>query len=224
VGLEQPFLDAFDAIPLDFPRDETLPLARGDLVLKRAFDVTLAAGLLCLLAPLLVALAVLVRLDSVGPALFRQTRLGRGGKTFEILKFRTMTVMENGARVVQARKNDPRITRIGRLLRRTSLDELPQLINVLKGEMSLVGPRPHAAAHDAYYSQLIENYCARQAVRPGITGWAQVNGYRGETPTVASMCERVRHDVWYVRHFSIGLDLKIIARTVVEVLRPRNAH
>jgi lipopolysaccharide/colanic/teichoic acid biosynthesis glycosyltransferase len=135
-----------------------------------------------------------------------------------------MTVLENGANVVQARPNDPRITRVGRFLRRTSTDELPQLINVLKGEMSLVGPRPHASAHDAHYATLIENYVARQAMKPGITGWAQVNGFRGETPTLDSMRDRVDCDVWYVEHFSLVLDLEILLRTAIEILHPRNAH
>jgi lipopolysaccharide/colanic/teichoic acid biosynthesis glycosyltransferase len=150
--------------------------------------------------------------------------LGLNAKPFDILKFRTMTVQENGAHIVQARANDPRITRLGGYLRKSSIDELPQLINVLKGEMSLIGPRPHARAHDEYYTPLIENYVARQAMKPGITGWAQVNGLRGETPTVECMRERVDLDVWYVEHFSLALDAEILLRTAFELFRQRNAH
>jgi undecaprenyl-phosphate galactose phosphotransferase/putative colanic acid biosynthesis UDP-glucose lipid carrier transferase len=187
-------------------------------------DVVLATGLLCLLGPLLLLIALLIRLDSAGPALFRQTRLGRNGRPFDILKFRSMSVLENGDRIVQATKNDPRVTRVGRILRKASLDELPQLVNVLKGEMSLVGPRPHARAHDDYYAQQIEFYRLRQTVKPGITGWAQVHGLRGETPTLALMRQRVEHDVWYAQNLSLALDIEILVRTVFEIFRHRNAH
>ena len=224
MGIEQRFVDTYEAIPLDFGQPQSLSAGQADLTLKRVIDVALAVIALVALSPLLLVIALLIRLDSPGPAFFRQTRLGLGGRPFQILKFRTMTVMENGDRIVQAKKDDPRVTRLGRFLRKTSLDELPQLINVLKGEMSIVGPRPHAQAHDQYYSYMIEDYCGRQRVKPGITGWAQVNGFRGETPTLQSMCDRVAHDLWYVRNFSIALDIQILARTVREVLRPRNAH
>jgi lipopolysaccharide/colanic/teichoic acid biosynthesis glycosyltransferase len=191
---------------------------------KRALDLSVALALLVATAPLLLALALWIRLDSKGPALFRQTRLGLGGKPFAILKFRTMTVLEDGERVVQAAPGDARITRAGCLLRAASLDELPQLFNVIRGEMSLVGPRPHAVAHDALYSRLIPDYDGRQAVKPGVTGWAQVNGYRGGTPTVDLMQRRVAHDLWYARHASLALDLVILARTPIEILRARNAY
>ncbi|HEX4861341.1 MAG TPA: sugar transferase [Rhizomicrobium sp.] len=192
--------------------------------LKRLLDLAIAVPVLIAGAPLLIAIALWIRLDSKGPALFRQTRLGRAGRPFGILKFRTMNVVEDGACVVQAARNDSRITSAGRFLRASSLDELPQLLNVIKGEMSLVGPRPHASAHDALYSTLIPEYNGRQAVKPGITGWAQVNGYRGGTPTLDLMQKRVELDLWYARHGSLGLDLRILARTPLEMLRGRNAY
>jgi exopolysaccharide biosynthesis polyprenyl glycosylphosphotransferase len=226
VGLEQRFVDTnAEAIRLEFqpaPRLRSAPIV--ELALKRVLDVVLAGSLLALLAPLLLATAILIRLDSKGAVLFRQTRLGRGGQPFEILKFRSMHVLENGACIVQATKDDPRVTRIGRVLRKTSIDELPQLFNVLKGDMSLVGPRPHARAHDEYYAQVIDNYAGRQAMKPGITGWAQVQGFRGETPTVESMRRRVECDLWYVAHFNLLLDIEILFRTAFEVFRQRNAH
>jgi putative colanic acid biosysnthesis UDP-glucose lipid carrier transferase len=190
---------------------------------KRALDLILAVPLLLLLAPLLAVLAILVRLDSRGPVFFRQRRSGICGSSFEILKFRTMHVLENGASVVQAREGDPRITRVGRWLRRYSLDELPQLLNVLAGDMSLVGPRPHARAHDTYYADLIRDYGHRHAVKPGMTGWAQINGYRGPTPRLEDMSRRVEFDLWYARHAGLALDLAILLRTPLEILRPRNA-
>jgi lipopolysaccharide/colanic/teichoic acid biosynthesis glycosyltransferase len=193
-------------------------------VLKRLFDLAIAVPMLVLAAPLLLAIALWIRLDSKGPVLFRQARLGLGGRAFGIVKFRTMNVVEDGACVVQAARNDVRVTRAGGFLRASSLDELPQLLNVIAGEMSLVGPRPHATAHDALYSTLIPEYNGRQAVKPGITGWAQVNGYRGGTPTLDLMQKRVEHDLWYARHASIALDLSILARTPVEMLRSRNAY
>jgi lipopolysaccharide/colanic/teichoic acid biosynthesis glycosyltransferase len=140
------------------------------------------------------------------------------GRPFHILKFRTMHVLEDGPRVVQATRHDPRVTRLGHLLRDTGLDELPQLINVLAGDMSLVGPRPHAAAHDDYYGPLIANYAYRHRVRPGITGWAQVNGARGATPTLSDMQARIDLDAWYVDHRSLGLDLMILFLTPLEIL------
>ena len=215
--------------PFAFARTSSIEVSdircdRTQLFLKRALDLALALPLLVFLAPALLAIAIVVRFDSSGPALFRQTRLGRGGKPFQILKFRTMSVLEDGDNVTQARKNDVRFTRVGCWLRRTSLDELPQLFNVISGEMSLVGPRPHAIAHDRLYGTLIENYQLRQLVKPGVTGWAQVNGARGETPAVEDMRKRVVLDVWYARHASLALDLRILARTPLEVLSQRNAH
>ena len=191
---------------------------------KRALDLALAIPLLIVLAPFLAAMASWVWLDSPGPALFRQRRLGLNGKPFAIFKFRTINVLEDGDRVAQASKGDARVTQAGRFLRQTSLDELPQLLNVIKGQMSLVGPRPHAIAHDRYYGAIIRDYRERQSVKPGITGWAQVNGFRGETPTIATMRARVECDVWYAQHCSVLLDLKILFRTVGVVLRRRNAY
>jgi putative colanic acid biosynthesis UDP-glucose lipid carrier transferase len=177
------------------------------------------------LAPLLVLIALVIRLDSNGPALFTETRTELNGKKFRIYKFRTMTVQEDGAVVQQATQGDPRVTRIGRILRKTSLDELPQLLNVIRGEMALVGPRPHALAHDQHYGRAIPTYEHRFAVKPGITGWAQVNGARSETPTVADMKRRIDFDLWYVQHQSLALDLTILARTVVaEITRRTHAY
>jgi exopolysaccharide biosynthesis polyprenyl glycosylphosphotransferase len=198
--------------------------SRQRQALKRLLDLAIAIPALLLIAPLLAAIALWVRLDSRGPVLFRQTRSGLRGRPFTILKFRTMTVLENGATVVQATQDDPRITRAGRFLRKASLDELPQLLNVIRGEMSLVGPRPHALAHDIYYAARIEEYPQRQRAKPGITGWAQVHGLRGETPTLDSMRRRVLFDVWYARHASPMLDIEILLRTPFEVLRRRNAR
>jgi putative colanic acid biosynthesis UDP-glucose lipid carrier transferase len=198
--------------------------ARSGQRLKRLLDLAIAVPALLLLAPLLVAIALWIALDSTGPVLFRQTRRGLGGMPFTIVKFRTMNVLENGASVMQAIENDPRVTHAGRTLRKASLDELPQLLNVIKGEMSLVGPRPHALAHDDYYGARIEDYALRQSVKPGITGWAQVNGSRGETPTLESMQRRVLLDVWYARNANAALDFEILLRTPFEVLRQRNAH
>lgn len=192
---------------------------------KTSLDVTLALLGLFVLAPLLLLIALGIRLDSSGPVMFRQVRTGRNGRSFRIYKFRTMTVQENGAVVRQATLGDKRVTRIGQLLRKTSLDELPQLINVVQGEMSLVGPRPHALAHDEYYGREIPVYQHRFAVKPGLTGWAQVSGSRGETPTVADMQRRVNLDLWYVENRTLALDLAILARTVMaEISRKTNAY
>jgi len=189
---------------------------------KRVLDVVLAGALLVLLCPVLALLSLAIALDSRGPVLFCQMRTGLNGRIFPIFKFRSMHVMEDGAEVVQAVDGDVRVTRIGRLIRTLSLDELPQLLNVIAGDMSLVGPRPHAVVHDRYYGAATSNYAIRQLVKPGITGWAQVNGARGATPTLAAMQRRVDFDVWYVAHASLALDLKILMRTPLEVLRPRN--
>jgi Undecaprenyl-phosphate glucose phosphotransferase len=200
------------------------PLNRPQRAMKRAIDLALAIPLTLLLSPLFAALAIAIVIESKGPAVFRQERLGLGGRPVTIFKFRSMRVVENGANVAQATKNDARVTNIGRFLRKTSIDELPQLLNVILGTMSLVGPRPHALAHDQLYATLIDNYELRQHVKPGITGWAQVNGYRGETADVGLMRARVEHDVWYAKNASIFLDLQILVRTVIEVLRARNAY
>jgi putative colanic acid biosynthesis UDP-glucose lipid carrier transferase len=191
---------------------------------KRILDIAVAASLLVLLSPLLALVSLAVALDSRGPILFAQRRTGLNGKTFAIFKFRSMRVTEDGDAVRQAVRGDARITRVGRVIRKLSLDELPQLINVLAGEMSLVGPRPHAVAHDEYYGAALSNYAVRFAAKPGITGWAQVNGARGATPTLAHMQARIDLDAWYVANAGFALDLLILARTPLEVLRTRNAH
>jgi len=200
------------------------PLNAVQRALKRALDVFLAGMLLVVLSPFLGFIALSIKCDSRGPVFFRQFRTGYRGQLFRILKFRTMTVLEDGPVVVQARRNDSRVTRIGGVLRRTSLDELPQLLNVLAGHMSLVGPRPHAVAHDKSYALQIPDYLLRQHVLPGITGWAQVNGLRGETTTIDAMHKRVEHDIWYARNCSLFLDVEIMARTFFEVTRARNAY
>jgi Undecaprenyl-phosphate glucose phosphotransferase len=199
------------------------PLTAGERAAKRAFDIAAATVGLLAIAPLLLAIAFAVSIESPGPVLFRQRRGGFNGRAFTILKFRTMRVMEDGPTIIQATSNDHRLTRIGRWLRRFSVDELPQLINVLRGDMSLVGPRPHALAHDRQYGRLISNYPYRHHVRPGITGWAQVNGFRGETPTVDKMKQRVELDLWYATNWSFWLDLRILFWTVPEISRTRNA-
>jgi Undecaprenyl-phosphate glucose phosphotransferase len=199
------------------------PLTIGQVGAKRMFDLTIAVGLLVLLTPALAVIAALIAIDSRGPIFFRQQRIGFNASIFRIYKFRTMTVLEDGA-VIQAQRNDARVTRIGRFLRRSSIDELPQLLNVIKGDMSLVGPRPHALAHDNEYSQLIAFYAARHKVKPGITGWAQVNGLRGATPHVDTMMMRVEHDLWYINCWSLWLDIKIVLLTTLCICTGRNAH
>jgi putative colanic acid biosynthesis UDP-glucose lipid carrier transferase len=199
-----------------------LASAHWQTLITRVIDVTFAVLALAVLAPLLILVALAIRLDSPGPVLFRQTRTGLKGRTFQIYKFRSMRVLEDGPEVRQACREDARVTALGRILRRTSLDELPQLLNVLRGEMSLVGPRPHALAHDAYYGREIPTYRLRFQVKPGITGWAQVNGARGETPTLAHMQRRIDLDLWYVENRSLGLDLQILARTVWAEIKGRS--
>ena len=191
---------------------------------KRFFDLSLAAAGLFTLLPLMLVTALLIKLDSRGPVFFLQKRNGFNGKTFDIFKFRTMHVLEDGPEVKQATRDDPRVTRIGRWLRRSSIDELPQLFNVIKGEMSLVGPRPHATSHNSEYEKLIANYAFRHHVKPGLTGWAQVNGYRGETRRVEQMKQRVEYDLWYINNWSPGLDLRIVLRTVLVALRQDTAY
>ncbi len=200
------------------------PLNFFERATKRAIDIVFAATALIALMPLLTLVAIAIKLESPGRVLFRQTRHGFNGKPFNILKFRTMTVMEDGNSVTQAARVDKRVTRVGLWLRRTSIDELPQLINVLNGEMSLVGPRPHAAAHDNYFDQVIANYAFRQRMKPGISGCAQVNGCRGETPTIDAMQRRVELDLWYIDNWSLHLDLAIMFRTIIEIVRGRNAY
>ena len=183
-------------------------------IVKRCTDVVLALLILLLVSPLLLVVALGVKLSSPGPVLFRQMRTGLDGEIIEVFKFRSMTTLDNGPYIKQATRNDPRITRFGAFIRRTSLDELPQFFNVLRGDMSIVGPRPHAVAHNETYRGLVKAYMARHKVKPGVTGWAQVNGLRGETDTLDKMARRVEYDLEYLRNWSPGLDLLIIARTV----------
>jgi Undecaprenyl-phosphate glucose phosphotransferase len=202
------------------------PLAGWNYIAKTMEDRVLAAVILVLIAPLFVLLALLIRLDSRGPVLFRQKRYGFNNEVIEVFKFRTMYVdhCEEQGHVLQARRQDARVTRVGRILRRTSLDELPQFLNVLRGTMSIVGPRPHAVAHNEQYSQLIDEYLARHRVKPGITGWAQVNGLRGETETLDKMEQRVRYDLYYIENWSLLFDLRIILRTLFVGFVNRNAY
>ena len=239
MSVQQQFSDAqekrttIELFPGSFALAPTFLLTRtrGDApamwlnsLLKRAFDLAVAVLALLVLMPVLATIAVWIRLDSEGPVLFRQTRLGLNGRPFGILKFRTMGVLEDGLDVVQATKCDARVTHAGRFRRASSLDELPQLLNVIRGEMSLVGPRPHAWAHDVFYTGLIVSYVQRQDAKPGITGLAQVNGFRGETQTVDLMRQRVDLDLWYVKNASPLLDMLILLRTPGELLRRRNAY
>jgi Undecaprenyl-phosphate glucose phosphotransferase len=203
------------------------PLSGWGYLLKEAEDRLLAAVLIVALAPVMLGIALAIRLDSKGPALFRQKRHGFNNNVIDVLKFRTMAVetSQAGTDVVdQATRNDPRVTRVGRWLRRTSLDELPQLFNVLKGQMSLVGPRPHAVAHNERYARVINAYLGRHRVKPGITGWAQVHGYRGETDTLEKMERRVQCDLFYIENWSLLLDQLILLRTIAVVLFGRNAY
>lgn len=193
-------------------------------LVKAATDFILAFFILILISPVLLAIAIGVKLSSPGPVLFRQRRYGVDGRKIVVYKFRSMTVAEDGDVVRQATKNDSRVTRFGAFLRRTSLDELPQFINVLQGRMSIVGPRPHAVAHNELYRKLIRGYMVRHKVKPGITGLAQVNGFRGETDTVEKMKGRVEHDLAYLRHWSLALDLQIIVKTIWVVLKKQNAY
>jgi putative colanic acid biosynthesis UDP-glucose lipid carrier transferase len=193
-------------------------------LIKNVSDYVLAIAALVLTAPLMLSIALAVKLSSPGPILFRQRRYGLDGREITVYKFRTMKVLEDGAQVRQARPDDERITRIGRFLRRTSLDELPQFINVLQGRMSVVGPRPHAVAHNEQYRKLIDGYMVRHKVKPGITGWAQVNGLRGETDTVEKMGQRIEYDLAYLRNWSLRLDLQIIAKTALLVFYDKRAY
>ena len=200
------------------------PLTALERGAKRLLDVTVAATSLVVLAPLVLLAAVMIKLESRGPVIFRQRRHGFNGQPFEIYKLRTMKVLEEGAAVVQATEKDPRVTRVGRFLRASSIDELPQLLNVLQGHMSMVGPRPHALIHDYEYGRLISNYAFRHHVKPGITGWAQVHGYRGGTPRLELMERRIALDLWYIDNWSLTLDATIMLRTFSELIRPRNAY
>lgn len=198
----------------------TLDISRSPMegparLVKRAEDLVLGAVLSLLALPVCAVVALAIRCTSPGPVIFKQYRTGINGRRFKVYKFRSMEVHHEAAgHVTQARNGDPRVTRLGHFLRHTSLDELPQFFNVLQGRMSIVGPRPHALAHNEYYQDMVESYMQRHKVKPGITGWAQVNGYRGATDTLEKMEKRVEYDLWYINNWSLGLDLKIIAMTV----------
>jgi putative colanic acid biosynthesis UDP-glucose lipid carrier transferase len=200
------------------------PLTSFEHAAKRCIDVLSAGIALMALLPLLAIVAVAIKLDSPGPILFRQKRCGFNGRCFQIYKFRTMSVLEDGPSIIQAQFADERVTRLGAWLRRTSIDELPQLLNVLEGSMSLVGPRPHAVAHDNQFDKMVRNYAFRRRVKPGLTGWAQVNGCRGPTPTAASIEQRVEYDLWYIDNWSLRLDFAILLQTPIEILHGRNAY
>lgn len=200
------------------------PLSRAQRRFKRSFDLGAASVALVLLAPVFAAIALAVKLDSPGPVFFRQRRTGYNGQPFRILKFRSMRTMEDNASLRQVTIRDSRVTRVGRIFRRSSLDELPQLVNVLRGDMSLVGPRPHALAHDLAFSRTHERYPRRHAVKPGITGWAQVSGFRGETDTADKIEGRVRHDLAYVDNWSLRFDAEILLRTLFSPKTFRNAR
>ena len=193
-------------------------------LLKRASDLILASLILIFISPVLLAVALGVKLSSPGPVIFKQRRTGLDGDIIEVYKFRSMRSMDDGAVVKQATRDDPRITKFGAFIRKTSLDELPQFVNVLQGRMSIVGPRPHAVAHNEQYRKIVRAYMARHKVKPGITGWAQVNGLRGETDTLDKMARRVEFDLEYLRNWSLGLDLLIIARTARMMFFDRSAY
>jgi len=201
-----------------------LPLSRFEILQKRIFDLLFAGIALALLTPFFLAIMLLIRLDSSGPVFFLQRRYGFNQREFRIVKFRTMTTLDDGDEVHQAVRGDPRITRVGRWLRRWNIDEIPQLFNVLIGDMSLVGPRPHALTHNHAYERKISLYARRHNVKPGITGWAQVHGFRGETNTEDKMRQRVEHDLYYIDNWSIWLDLRILIQTVLSPMAYRNAY
>lgn len=227
-----PDIFAFDLIQARFDEIDGMPLVAVcetpysgvNGALKRGFDIVITLAALALLWPLMILIAIGVKLSSPGPAIFKQRRYGMDGREILVYKFRTMTVQEDGNVVRQATKNDRRVTPFGAFLRKTSLDELPQLLNVLAGSMSIVGPRPHAVAHNEQYRTMIKGYMLRHKVRPGITGWAQVNGFRGETDTIEKMKGRVEHDLHYLRNWSLSLDLWVIVKTVVVLFRDKAAY
>ncbi len=219
--IQQPITDIGLTRTVELKRE---PLKYWERALKRTFDVAAAGLALVLLLPLILFVMMLIKMDSAGPVFFRQTRIGFNGAPFRIWKFRTMSTLDDGTEVRQATRGDDRVTRMGHWLRATSLDELPQLLNVLVGDMSLVGPRPHAVAHDNEYDPMIADYALRRHVKPGITGWAQVCGFRGGTPTVDLMLRRIEHDLWYIDNWSFGLDTMIVARTAIALMRPQNAY
>ncbi|WP_394172407.1 undecaprenyl-phosphate glucose phosphotransferase [Thalassotalea litorea] len=200
------------------------PMEGANRLVKRIQDIVISSIILLLISPVLLAISVAIKLSSPGPVFFKQHRYGIDGKPINVWKFRSMTAMDNGDKVVQATKNDVRITPLGAFLRRTSLDELPQFINVLQGGMSIVGPRPHAVAHNEEYRKLIDGYMLRHKVKPGITGWAQINGWRGETDTLEKMQKRIDYDHQYISNWSLSWDLKIIFMTIFKGFVNKNAY
>jgi Undecaprenyl-phosphate glucose phosphotransferase len=226
----EPILHKFEEVklsklgPLTSLQLTRRPLTRMEIARKQIFDVVIAAVALIALTPLLLFVAALISLDSPGPIFFSQRRYGFNQQPFRIIKFRTMRTLDDGPVIAQATRDDPRLTRVGRWLRRWNIDELPQLFNVLTGDMSLVGPRPHALSHDHEYERRISLYARRHNVKPGITGWAQIHGYRGEIDTEDKMRKRVEHDLFYIDNWSLWLDLKIMFRTVFSAAGYRNAY
>ncbi|MBC7010665.1 undecaprenyl-phosphate glucose phosphotransferase [Pseudoalteromonas sp. BZK2] len=200
------------------------PLDGSNAIIKRIEDIVLSTLILILISPVLLGLALAVKFTSKGPVFFKQNRYGIDGKPIKVWKFRSMNVMEDGAKVTQATKNDSRFTPIGQFIRKTSLDELPQFINVLQGQMSIVGPRPHAVAHNEEYRKLVDGYMLRHKVKPGITGWAQINGWRGETDTLDKMEKRIEFDLEYIRNWSLLFDLKIVFLTIFKGFINKNAY
>ncbi len=225
IGFQLPNLGYDDVAGVPMLKVFERPINGWNTLLKAAEDRVLGALLLILTLPLFLAIAVAIKLDSPGPVFFRQRRYGFNNDEFTVLKFRTMVdAPETAGETAQARRNDPRLTRIGAILRRTSLDELPQLVNVLRRDMSLVGPRPHAVLHNQHYARLIDDYLGRHRVKPGMTGWAQVNGLRGETRTPDEMRQRVRHDIYYIENWSLLFDLKILLLTCFVGFINENAY
>jgi putative colanic acid biosynthesis UDP-glucose lipid carrier transferase len=231
-GFSSELLLCSDINPLSLTMNETrslgrlradiiniVPKAERNYFIKRLLDCSVAVIGLVLLSPLLALVALAIKLDTPGPVFFRQRRYGQNNRVFRIFKFRTMSVTEDGQHVKQAQRNDSRVTRVGRVLRSTSLDEVPQLINVLLGDMSVVGPRPHALVHDKLFEEELDLFCSRRRVQPGLTGWAQVNGYRGETKATADIRSRLEHDLYYIENWSIWFDIEIIFRTALVVWR-----
>ncbi|MDZ4370997.1 MAG: sugar transferase [Phenylobacterium sp.] len=222
------YAEATDWTPSGGPRppavQATAAMAVATSRRKRAFDIILSGAALLFFLPLLMTVALLIRLESQGPALFRQRRTGLNGTIFTVFKFRTMRVEEDGAVVRQATQNDSRITPLGAILRKYSIDELPQLLNVLRGEMSLIGPRPHAVAHDVLWTEQVPGYARRFRTRPGLTGYAAVCGFRGEVRELQAIMDRVQSDNEYIDTWSFGLDLKIVWRTIPLVFSDTNAY
>ena len=216
-----PMTDIGIAKAIDLQQTALRPWQR---TIKTMADAVLAGMALVVFSPLFLVVAVLIKLDSPGPVFFRQSRIGFNGKPFRIFKFRTMTTLDDGSKIRQATRADARVTRIGRWLRSSSVDELPQLFNVLLGQMALVGPRPHAVAHDNEFGEAITHYALRHRVKPGITGWAQVCGFRGETPTMDLVARRVEHDLWYIHNWSFWLDAIIVVRTVITLMNAKDVY